>query len=119
MKKRSLQERALELLAQREHSVTELRSKLTKATFDADEIHELINKLTQSGLQSDQRFTENYLRYRSQRGFGSQKIIAELKQRGVKNELIQRTLNQQQIDWFALAITVRCKRFGRENTNRV
>lgn len=79
MKKHSLNERAMNLLARREHSVTELKNKLLKANFDIDDIYEVIARLTETGLQSDERFAENYLRYRSQRGFGFQRIRLELK----------------------------------------
>lgn len=112
MKKQSLNERAMNLLARREHSVKELKTKLVKAEFDVDDVDDVIQKLTNSNLQSDQRFTENYIRYRSQRGFGSQRIRQELKERGVNAELISTELHTAEIDWFSLAMTVRCKRFG-------
>jgi regulatory protein len=115
VRKQSLNERAMNLLARREHSVTELKTKLLKAEFDRNDIYAVIEKLAASGLQSDQRFTENYLRYRSQRGFGSQRIRQELKERGVADEIINTTLHDADIDWFSLAIIVRCKRFGEQN----
>ena len=112
MRKQSLYERAMNFLARREHSVKELKTKLVNAEFEPDEVDDLIHKLTNSNLQSDQRFTENYIRYRSQRGFGSQRIRQELKERGVATDLISSELSDAQIDWFSLAMTVRCKRFG-------
>ncbi len=115
MRKQSLNERAMNLLARREHSVTELKTKLLKAAFHHDDVNAVIEKLTTAGLQSDQRFTENYLRYRSQRGFGSQRIRLELKERGVADEIINTALQQADIDWFSLAMTVRCKRFGEQS----
>lgn len=111
MRKQSLNERAMNLLARREHSVAELVRKLS-ADFEYDDIIIAINKLTEKNLQSDQRFAENYLRYRSQRGFGYQKIRQEIKTRGVDAELISDALAESDIDWFALAAGVRCKRFG-------
>lgn len=115
MRKQSLNERAMNLLARREHSVTELTTKLLKAEFDRDDIDAVIEKLKTAGLQSDQRFTEDYLRYRSQRGFGSQRIRQELKERGVADDLIKTALQEAEIDWFSLATTVRCKRFGEQS----
>jgi len=112
VRKQSLNERAMNLLARREHSIKELRTKLVKAEFDLDDVNDVIHKLTDANLQSDQRFTENYIRYRSQRGFGSQRIRQELKERGVNTELISIELDAAEIDWFSLAMTVRCKRFG-------
>jgi len=63
----------------------------------------------------DQRFAENYTRYRSNRGFGSQKIRQELNERGVAINLINDALYETNIDWFTLATTVRCKRFGEQS----
>jgi len=114
LKKQSLNERAMNLLARREHSITELKNKLLKANFDIDDIYKVIAKLTKSGLQSDERFAENYLRYRSQRGFGFQKVRLELKERGVADDIISDTLNEADIDWFSLAASARCKRFGEQ-----
>ena len=114
MKQQSLRERAMNFLARREHTVTELTTKLLKAEFDLDDINKVIDKLTAENLQSDQRFSQSYLRYRSQRGFGSQRIRQELKERGVDSELIKTTLNEADIDWFLLARTARCKRFGEQ-----
>lgn len=111
MRKQSLNERAMNLLARREHSVTELITKL-KTDFEYDDIIIAIDKLIEKNLQSDQRFAENYLRYRSQRGFGYQKIRQELQERGVGAELISDALAESEIDWFTLAAAVRCKRFG-------
>ena len=112
MRKQSLNERAMNLLARREHSVTELKNKLLKADFDIDEIYNVIAKLTETGLQSDDRFAENYLRYRSQRGFGFRRITLELKERGVAADIIADALDTSDIDWFTLAASARCKRFG-------
>ncbi len=112
MRKQSLNERAMNLLARREHSVTELKNKLLKADFDIDDIYNVIAKLTEAGLQSDDRFAENYLRYRSQRGFGYQRITLELRERGVAADIINDTLDKSDIDWFTLAAAARCKRFG-------
>ncbi len=115
MTKQSLRERAMNFLARREHSVHELTIKLVKAEFEHDDVINTIARLTEQDLQSDHRFAENYTRYRSNRGFGSQKIRQELKERGVAVELINDTLNEANIDWFELATTVRCKRFGKKS----
>lgn len=114
MKKQSLYQRAVGLLARREHSAAELKSKLVKAEFDCDEIDALLVKLASANLQSDERFAQNYLRYRADRGYGLQRIRQELKERGVATDLINSALEQTDIDWFSLATSVRCKRFGEQ-----
>jgi len=110
----SITARAVNLLSRREHSKAELRTKLLKAAFELDEINDTIDKLAAADIQSDDRFAENYLRYRSQRGFGSQKIRLELKERGVHSDIINTAFEQAEIDWFELAVTVRNKRFGEQ-----
>jgi len=101
-------------LARREHTVKELVTKLEKVGFEYDDIIAVITRLTEQNLQSDQRFAENYTRYRSHRGFGIQKVRQELRARGVDVELINDTLKHADIDWFSLAMIVRCKRFGEQ-----
>ena len=112
MTAQSLTARAVNLLARREHSQVELRKKLCKAKFEIDEIDVVIQKLAQIDLQSDLRFAENYLHYRSQRGFGSQKIKFELNERGVDKQTINAVFEQEDIDGYSLAVIARNKRFG-------
>jgi len=114
VRKQSIYERAVGLLARREHSAVELKMKLSKADFDGDEIDDLLVQLAEANLQSDERFAENYLRYRAQRGYGFQRIRQELKERGVATDIIDSALEQSDMDWFSLAATVRCKRFGEQ-----
>ena len=114
MTAQSLTARAVNLLARREHSQEELRTKLRKAEFEIDEINVVIQKLMKIDLQSDLRFAENYLHYRSQRGFGSQKIKFELNERGVDKQTINAVFEQEDIDWFFLAVLARNKRFGQK-----
>ncbi len=115
MKQQSLYGRAVTYLARREHSAEELRKKLAKAEVTAEEIEQLLVQLAESNLQSDERFAENYVRYRSQRGYGPQRIRQELNERGVSSELINEHLTQIEIDWFELADEARCKRFGEQS----
>ena len=114
MTAQSITARAVNLLARREHSQAELRKKLRKAEFELDDIDATIHKLAQADIQSDARFAENYLRYRSQRGYGSQKIRLELKERGVDSQTINAAFEQADIDWFELAVSARNKRFGQQ-----
>jgi regulatory protein len=114
VRKQSISERAMNYLARREHSAFELTTKLTQADFSEDEILQTLVKLKEANLQSDERFCESYIRHRSNRGFGIQRIKQELKERGVDINIINDTLVQSEIDWFSLAVQVRCKRFGEE-----
>ncbi|MBS0484851.1 MAG: recombination regulator RecX [Proteobacteria bacterium] len=93
MDTRSLLEiRALRYLAQREHSRRELAQKLSARkdcgeTAELTELTEVLDKLEQQGFLSEQRMVEQVARIRRAR-FGSQRIIHELKAKGIDDHLI-------------------------------
>jgi regulatory protein len=107
-------QRAVQLLARREHSADELRQKLAQQSHQSSDIDQAIDKLMSSGLQSDHRFAENYIRSRCNRGYGELRIKQELKQKGLSADLIEEGLNVIEVDWFTLASAARCKRFGEQ-----
>jgi regulatory protein len=81
----SLKARALQWLANREHSRLELRTKLLRAAGDAHtvtEVEALLDQLAAQGHLSDARFVESRLHARSAR-FGNRRIESELRQHGV------------------------------------
>lgn len=102
---------ALDLLARREHSHAELLRKLRQrgAAQDLAEIE--LERLQNDGLLSDERFCEAYVHYRSQRGYGPQRLREELRQRGVAESLIEQELHGGERDWPALARAAFAKRF--------
>lgn len=104
---------ALEVLARREHSVWELRRKLNVRGYPSSLIETVLEDLRGENLQSDQRFTESYIRSRAARGFGPYRIAAELKERGIDDTLIADCLKQGIDDWGYRAAEVRRKRFGK------
>lgn len=112
MKKDSLENRAVRLLARREHSRTELQRKLKQA--DDGSLDTLLEELEQKGYQSDFRYAEVLVRSRISGGYGPLKIQFELKQKGVAPDLIQQALAEQAPDWPALARSARERRFGSE-----
>jgi regulatory protein len=88
-KKSDLRERALRLLARREHTRVELAQKLSRYVEENDDLNALIEDLAQNGLVSDQRFTEHFINAKQKR-FGHLKIAHELKSKGVDAESITR-----------------------------
>jgi regulatory protein len=70
----SVRNKAMDLLARREHSEHELRQKLKLREFDSDEITAAIDSLQRDNLLSDERFTESYVSQRFNAGFGPLKI---------------------------------------------
>lgn len=108
-----IQHLALEMLAQREHSAWELWRKLNARGYPSTLIESVLEDLRGENLQSDQRFTESYIRSRVERGFGPYRIAAELKERRIDDTLISDCLTQGVGDWGCRAAKVRRKRFGK------
>jgi regulatory protein len=109
---RDCRERAIGLLARREHSLLELRHKLRSRDCDESDIDELLGQLEQEGLQSDERFAEAYVYSRRQRGFGPMRIQAELRERGVSDQLIGQFVQFGERHWLEEARQQWQKRFG-------
>jgi len=96
---------AMNLLARREYSFHELMDKLAEKFPGQDEqqlLLPVLERLREEKLQSDERFAEAYVRYRSNRGFGPLKIAAELYPRRIDSELQQRVLYRDGPDWEQL-----------------
>lgn len=90
---RTLYNKAIELLARREHSRLELRRKLAsysvsgKTGGDPSLLSNVLDALVDNGYQSDERFAEAYVRSRLRKGFGLQRIGMELGQRGINEDM--------------------------------
>lgn len=102
----TLRRAAMDALARREHSFHELQAKLGEKFPEVDQatlIIPVLERLREEKLQSDERFTEAYVRYRAGRGHGPLKIRLELKEKGVAESLIRRHLHAGRFDWTELA----------------
>lgn len=103
---------AMDLLARREYARLEMRRRLL-ARFEAyNVVEQELGKLEQEGLLSDARFAESYVRYRSNAGFGPQRILLELREKGVRDELAGEAVNAKDPLWLQKALVVRNKKFG-------
>ena len=91
---------AVRLLARREHSAEELRQKLTKREFEADEIATALLELRQGDWQSDERYAEAYIRVRRLKGFGPIRVASELRERGVDELVVGRYLLAEDDIWW-------------------
>ena len=103
---------AMNLLARREHSVRELRTRLQRNFPDATMIDEVLTRLIADRLQSDVRFAESYARQRMGRGYGPLRLREELRQRGVSEADVTVALDEMAVDWCAVAAEVMRKKFG-------
>jgi len=89
---RKLRERALDLLSRRDHSRSELRSKLLQKGGSADEIEPLLDELEECRYLDDVRFAENFVRYRAGKAWGRIRYRQELLQRGVDSQVVSQVL---------------------------
>ncbi len=78
---------AMNLLARREHSASELRGKLRARDHESALIETVLRQLQEQGLQSDERFAETCTNSLMARGYGSLRVRHELRQKGVSEEL--------------------------------
>jgi regulatory protein len=104
----------MDYLARREHGVLELTRKLITRGFEADSVEAAVRDLITDGLLSDSRFAEAFVHSRFQKGSGPQKIQAELRQRGIDDDLISACLESVCEQWIARVREVREKKFGPE-----
>ncbi|MGB5716059.1 MAG: regulatory protein RecX [Gammaproteobacteria bacterium] len=104
----------MDYLARREHGVLELTRKLIARGFDADPVEAAVNTLVADGLLSDSRFAEAFVHFRFQKGSGPQKIHAELRQRGIDDDLISASLESVSEQWLTRVRDVREKKYGAE-----
>jgi len=107
-----LRRAAMDLLARREHSHYELQQKLKKKFpgNDLGSFLSVLDRLSDEGLQSDERFAESYSRYRKNRGFGYLHINSELKKRHVDQDLVDHYLFSDDEDWHLILLTLISKR---------
>ena len=108
----SLRFAAMNMLAMREHTALELRNKLLKKFGPHDLIYEVVKRLMEQGLQSDERFVEAFVSMRKRNGKGASLIKMELRARGVTDDLIASALDDSDSVWQCLAVSARVKRFG-------
>lgn len=119
---------AIRLLARREYSCAELTSRLAAKGHDPNAVAECLERLAEQNLQSDERFTEHFIRSRVGRGQGPMKILAELGNRGIGGAFAREALADYEaaegLDWYQLACDTLARRFDspgdspRERTRR-
>ncbi len=87
----TLRERALRLLARREHSRAELARKLAPHAESPEALDALLDDLGARDLLSDERYVDMRLRARQAR-LGDARLAYELRTQGVSDELIAAAL---------------------------
>lgn len=110
--RRSAYDKALGLLARREHSRRELRQKLRQGGYGGEESGEAIDRLGAQHYQDDDRFGEVLVRSRAAQGYGPVRLRAELKSHGLSDARIRQLLDEADVDWTASAVVQLRRRYG-------
>lgn len=110
--KRSAYDKALGLLARREHSRRELETKLRHGGYEGEETVAAIDRLGEQQYQDDDRFAEVLVRSRIAQGYGPMRLRAELKSHGLGDARIRELLDAAEADWVALAAAQLRRRYG-------
>ena len=107
-----LRERALKLLARREHTRGDLACKLVARGAATDAIERVLDALEAQGILSEERFIEQYVVSRLDRGHGPRRIREELRRRGIGDVAANEAVGQDDGFWSGRASRVRSRRFG-------
>ncbi|MGB6099320.1 MAG: RecX family transcriptional regulator, partial [Comamonas sp.] len=107
----SLKARALRLLAQREHSRSELVAKLGRHVQEGDDLGALLDALQAKGFIDETRVAESVLHRRAPL-LGTQRVLQELRRKGLSDDLVQRAAAQLRGSELERARAVWARRFG-------
>lgn len=107
----SLKGRALRLLAQREHSRSELESKLARHVQEGDDLRAVLDELQAKDFINAGRVAESVVHRRAAR-LGTQRVVQELRARGLDDALVRETAEQLRASEHARATAVWRQRFG-------
>jgi len=115
---KEIEDRAIYLLAMREHGSKELASKLNQkfAYLALDNLPDLVDfvvlKCQKNNLLSDERYIEGFVRSALVKGQGFYKIKQSLQMKTDEEELIVAYLDIGEEEWTELAREVLAKKYG-------
>jgi regulatory protein len=92
-------------LSIREHSKLELQNKLSQKGHDLSDIRECINEFSSKDVQSDIRFTEEFIRSKLKKNKGPRLISSELVSRGITDSIINKKISEISYqEWCKVAL---------------
>lgn len=117
-----LLDRAIRILAMRDHSEHELRRKLTAPVMtkkglepvDAppEDIEKVIAWCHENRYLDDLRFVQQFIAGRSRKGYGPARIRQELGQKGIARNDIEHAMRECEIEWGSLARDQAMRKYG-------
>lgn len=93
-----LEEIALRLLGQRDHSREELRRKLLARGGAEEAVAAVLSQMARLGYQDDARYAQRYAEQRARRGIGRARLVEELAARGVARDLAARVVGEAELE---------------------
>lgn len=115
IKDQDIRKKILDLLSRREHSKYELVLKLERRVDSSDKLLKEIDKISDQNLQSDERFSESYIRSRYNSGFGPSRIKYDLVKRRVAESIINDAFREIDLNWLEKLKKENIKKYGNEN----
>ena len=109
---KEIRKKAMDFLARRDYGRDELARKLAEKGYRRSVVDDELHRLAEEGLQSDTRFAESFVQSRVNQGKGPVRIRADLRQRGIRDGVIESALEEAACDWYKLAREERVKKFG-------
>lgn len=107
----TLRERALRLLARREHSRAELARKLSLHAEEPAEVETVLDEFERRGWLSERRVVEQLVHTRRSR-YGARRIERDLRQKGVSEEAVSAALSELKGGELEAAREVWRRKFG-------
>lgn len=108
---KSIRSTVMNWLTRRDYTRHEIAVKLNSKGYDQAAIDKLLTSLSQAGLINEDRFTENFIHWRRNKGYGPLRISMELRMRGIPDEVIAEHLQITDNTWSLEAQRVWRKRF--------
>lgn len=115
----NIRKAAYNYLSRRDHSRHELTQKLLAKGYLQTDIDALLDELAREGLMNEERFIENFIYWRLNRGYGPLRINMELQTKGLSAEMIAQHLDITDNAWSVAAKKVWQKRFGGKSLKNI
>lgn len=116
-------QKALQILARRDHSCAELVRKLRSRGFGTPEIDHVIRECRRLGYLSDSRFAEVYVRQLQRKGYGINTVKHKLFAKGIAKAVIQDKLtpygsDDAQLELCRRVLAKKMKAFAGDNQSQ-
>lgn len=117
-----LLDRAIRILAMRDHSEQELRRKLAAPVMSKngpealdvtpEELEQVVAWCIENRYLDDHRFVGQFIASRSRKGYGPARIRQELSQKGIARQAVEQAMRECDIDWVSLARAQAQRKYG-------